>query len=860
VAFTRRLSLTRWLTLLVLAPLFPLLVFGGLTLAWVSESQRATADRGQADTTRALALAMDAEIRAWKAALLALAETNELQAGRLQDFHREATKVAERYGGWIGLTDRAGHQALNTARAYGERLPATGVPATVAAVFRERRPAVSGVWRGQMAPLFLIMVAVPVLRDDEVRYALHLSVPPETLNRTLAAQRLPPTWIAGVIDREHRVVARWPHRAERVGQPVVAGLQAAFGSRDHGFVESETTEAREVRAAFKHLEEAPWVVNIAMPLAELRAAWRMPLVGFLALAGLLGLLAVGLATAVSRRIARPIRDLARDSQPMLRGDPIARKPSSRITEVHQLEEALAVGAERAQAYYRERERSARAAEAAAAAAASAQALRESQERIERQLAEIGAIYDSAPVGLCVLDPGLRYLRVNECFAEMVGLPATAVVGRSVGEVCPGLAAQAEALLRQVIETGVPVRDVEVAGTTPAQPGVKRAWIEHWLPLKDARGRVIAVNIVAEEVTARRQAEAALAEQKNLLQTILEQAAEGITVRDAEGRVTFVNAVARRRALRPPEGTPLEMTPDVWGQYLDGDGRPVLMARWPMTRALRGERATEEFRRVAPGGSIVVLNSACPLRNAAGELIGAVAITTDITERNRVESALRQALAQEQAALAENRTLLREVHHRVKNNLQMLCDLMYLQMEALEHPEQHRDLQDAYSRVYAIARLHEQLYKAMQSGRVQLADYLAKLIEGFRGFSSTVRMRFEAPLDPQVSLDMDRAIHAGLIVNELITNSLKHAFPEGGTGEIVVRLRGLEDRLELQVRDDGVGLPPGLALAQARSLGLRIVHILARRLQATVQVESRGGAAFTVTFPLHAEPPVEPRPE
>jgi two-component sensor histidine kinase len=277
----------------------------------------------------------------------------------------------------------------------------------------------------------------------------------------------------------------------------------------------------------------------------------------------------------------------------------------------------------------------------------------------------------------------------------------------------------------------------------------------------------------------------------------------------------------------------------------------------MARALRGEKATEEFQRVTPGGTLVVLNSACPLRDAAGTLIGAVAITTDITERNRTESALRQALVQEQAALAENRTLLREVHHRVKNNLQILCDLMYLQMQSLEHPEQHRDLQDAYSRIYAIARLHEQLYKALQSGRVQLVEYLEKLIAGFQGFSGGAAIRFEAAIDPEVSLDVDRAIHAGLIVNELITNSLKHAFPGGRSGEIRVSLRGVEDRLQLEVRDDGVGLAAGLDLAQARSLGLRIVHILAARLQAAVQVESRGGAAFRVTFPLHGEPPVEP---
>jgi len=861
VIATARLSLSRWLTLLVLAAVLPLLAFGALTLAWLTASYRASVDRGQTDTTRALALALDAEVRAWKAILFALAESDELRSGRLQEFHGDATQVAARYQGWIGLTDAAGRQLLNTARPYGDALPGGGLPATLVQVFQEGHPAVSDVRRGRLAPLFLITVAVPVLQDGGVRYALHLSLAPEALNRTLAAQRLPPSWTAAVVDSRHRVVARWPQQPERIGQPAVARLPEALAEEDQGLVQAETAEGHAVRAAFARLREAPWIVSIALPVAELQAAWRRPLLGFLLVGGLLGLLALGLSTAVSRRIARPIRDLARDSLPMLRGEPIPPATPSRIAEVHQLREALAAGAEQAQAYYRERERSARAEEAARVAAAARRSLQESQERAERRLAEIAAIYDSAPIGLCVLDRELRYLRVNASFAGIVGLPPAAHLGRTVQEVYPALGPQAEALLARVLQTGQPVRDVEVTvAATPARPGPERVWIEHWLPLKNAGGEIVAVSVVAEEVTERRRAEAALAEQKSLLETILEQAAEGITVRDATGRVTFVNAVARRRALRPPEGTTLEMTPEVWGQYLDGDGVPVPLERWPMVRALRGEHATEEFLRITPQGSLAVRNSAAPLRSRTGAIIGAVAVTTDISERKRVENELRQALAQEQAALAENQTLLREVHHRVKNNLQMLCDLMYLQMDAMEHPEQHPDLQDAYGRVYAIARLHEQLYRAMQSGRVSLPEYLAGLIEGFELLAGRVRIRLHVLMDPHVSLDVDRAIHTGLIVNELVTNAFKHAFPGGAPGEIVVSLRGKEDRLQLEVRDSGVGLPPGLTLAPAKTLGFRIVQILARRLQASLEVESNGGTAFSLSFPLQADLPLEPRSE
>jgi two-component sensor histidine kinase len=228
----------------------------------------------------------------------------------------------------------------------------------------------------------------------------------------------------------------------------------------------------------------------------------------------------------------------------------------------------------------------------------------------------------------------------------------------------------------------------------------------------------------------------------------------------------------------------------------------------------------------------------------------------LAERARTEADLREALTAKDAALATNQALLREVHHRVKNNLQMLCDLLYLQMEGLADAAKADVLRDTYSRLYAIARLHEQLYQSIHAGAIELPRYLEHLLDGFRSVYPA-DLALIAPTTG-LALDLDRAVHVGLIVNELVTNALKHAFPRGARGEVVVHLRATADQIELAVRDTGVGLPPGLGLEQAKTLGLRIVHILARRLNATVRVENHGGAAFTLTFPLHADAPVEPR--
>jgi PAS domain S-box-containing protein len=133
-------------------------------------------------------------------------------------------------------------------------------------------------------------------------------------------------------------------------------------------------------------------------------------------------------------------------------------------------------------------------------------LRASEATARIRLAELEATYDDAPVGLCVLDRGLRFARINERLAEINGVPAAEHIGRTVREVVPDLADSVEPVFRRIIETGEPVLDFEVTGETKAQPGVERVWLESWHPLKDEAGEVIGINVVAEEITGRKRAE------------------------------------------------------------------------------------------------------------------------------------------------------------------------------------------------------------------------------------------------------------------------------------------------------------------------------------------------------------------
>jgi two-component sensor histidine kinase/CheY-like chemotaxis protein len=228
-------------------------------------------------------------------------------------------------------------------------------------------------------------------------------------------------------------------------------------------------------------------------------------------------------------------------------------------------------------------------------------------------------------------------------------------------------------------------------------------------------------------------------------------------------------------------------------------------------------------------------------DAAGRrLLGGVSV--DITEQKSAEKALSEALAAKDV-------LLREVHHRVKNNLQTISSLLNMQAELLPDLAVRQALRDAQRRVHSMALIHEQMYGDKDMDEVDFGEYARRLardlFDSFGAAAGHVRLRFA--FEP-VSLAMDQMIPCGLILNELITNSLKYAFPGDRAGEILVSLHCPDGKaVTLAVKDNGVGLPPGSAGRHSESLGSRIVEILTRQLGGSLDRQSAGGVSATVRF-------------
>ena len=225
------------------------------------------------------------------------------------------------------------------------------------------------------------------------------------------------------------------------------------------------------------------------------------------------------------------------------------------------------------------------------------------------------------------------------------------------------------------------------------------------------------------------------------------------------------------------------------------------------------------------------------------------VQIDITERKRAEEQIR-------AALAEKEVLLKEIHHRVKNNMQVISSLVALQADRLPDGAMRSVFQDVSHRVRSMALVHEKLYQSADMAQVEFAEYSQSLLNYLWRAHETAAsgVRLALDLEP-VPLSVDTAVPCGLILNELVSNALKHAFRGRGQrgeavveGEVAVSLRGdAGGRVCLRVRDNGAGLPAGLDWRQAGSSGLRLVQMLAGQLDATVDVCSNQGTEFTVTF-------------
>ncbi len=260
----------------------------------------------------------------------------------------------------------------------------------------------------------------------------------------------------------------------------------------------------------------------------------------------------------------------------------------------------------------------------------------------------------------------------------------------------------------------------------------------------------------------------------------------------------------------------------------------------------------ELRRPDGGGFVPVRVSAAPLRDADGRPTGYVFVMQNVSERLAAEKQIERSLA-------EKEILLREIHHRVKNNLQIISSMLNLQVDRSDDPDVRGIFQESEVRIRAMALVHEQLYRSGDLAHVDLAQYLDTLAQQVVRYFGRVDCGVVVHVDDAIrEVSVDRAIPIGLIVNELIANSVQHGFAGSQSGRILVALEGDAAGSRLSVSDDGAGIPKDLDIQSTDSLGLKLVLALTEQLGGRFEMTGDEGTRCVVHLPTVSARPRTPR--
>lgn len=234
-----------------------------------------------------------------------------------------------------------------------------------------------------------------------------------------------------------------------------------------------------------------------------------------------------------------------------------------------------------------------------------------------------------------------------------------------------------------------------------------------------------------------------------------------------------------------------------------------------------------------------------IRGRDGRVTGLSKVLRDITERTSFENQLK-------ASLHEKEVLLREIHHRVKNNLQVISSLLNLQVSTEASPATRRGLMESQSRIQSMALVHQLLYESRDLGHIDFTEYLRTLAVRLLGTYNVGPKRIDVRVEGEpFLLEIDRAISCGLIVNELVANAIEHAFPGDRSGHINIKVERDGAQVCLTVRDDGIGIPPQFTLERVQSFGLQIARTLTSQLDGTLDVRREAGTFVQIRFPAAA---------
>lgn len=359
------------------------------------------------------------------------------------------------------------------------------------------------------------------------------------------------------------------------------------------------------------------------------------------------------------------------------------------------------------------------------------------------------------------------------------------------------------------------------------------------PIFNTEGQVVMTVGVSRDTTKRKQAEKALRESEECFRQLAENIQDSFWLLSTElSSILYISPAYEQIWGRSIEE--LYANSQNWIEWVHSEDKHLLLDAHP--RVLAGESTNCEYRILRPDGTIRwVCDRAFPIHDESGKVYRIAGICEDISDRKFTESRI-------QAALHEKEVLVKEIHHRVKNNMQVISSLLQLQAQYIEDEPTLSLFEESQTRIHSMALIHEQLYQSETLDRIDLLPYVENLIgnlyQSFGCCNDAIQLNLNVD---QISLNIETAIPCGLIINELVSNSLKYAFSQQ-RGEISIDFHQIDrQQFHLRIKDNGVGFPVNFDVENTETLGLRLVRMLTHQLDGTLAIDSQYGTCYDVNF-------------
>lgn len=445
---------------------------------------------------------------------------------------------------------------------------------------------------------------------------------------------------------------------------------------------------------------------------------------------------------------------------------------------------------------------------------------------------IRSLIDAIPDIVIFKDTEGRHLIANKAFEEFTGMKEIDALGKTDHDILPSDLAES---CRRSDEEAMRGVDPICLDETTVRDGKKIYFGTTKVPVFDDMGKCSGIVGIARNITDHKYILQELRESETKLRTLFDSANDAIFVLDLEGNFIDINRTAHER---------LGYTKDeMLSMHISRLDPPEFAARVPerFEKIIKHGYAVFESAHYRKDGTIMPVEVNTRTIDYGGRKV-IFSLIRDITERKLAENTI-------VAALKEKEVLLKEIHHRVKNNMQIIASMLRLQAEYIKDKESRLIFEESRKRIEAISLIHEKLYRSRDLAEIDFREYVTELTAGLISLYPFAPDQVELNIEmDNIIFDVTSSIPCGLIITELVSNAAKHAFPDGRKGTITLSMKRPDEKcIMLAVKDDGVGLPETIDFRNTQSLGLQLVIALVDQLGGTIETTGNRGTEFRIKF-------------